>query len=243
MGYRHMTAAALAVAIGIGAGAALAQENTAKEAHPTLTVSGEGRVNVAPDMAVLRLGVVASDKDASGAVREMSARMGAVLERLQSAGIAERDIQTSSLTVRPKPQRDATRNENGVDLGTFEASTEVTVRLRDLERLGSLLDAVAQDGANLFRGLSFGIQEPETVNDFARRKAVEDAMRRAAVYVDAAGVSLGPILSIEELGGPVSPRMMRAEADGFSGGSVPVAAGELSVTSAVTITYALSPRQ
>lgn len=243
MRWTQLAGVALAMGIGLGmsAGAARAQ-GAAEWTDGRITVSGEGRATAAPDMATLQLGVVAVDAEASVAVREMSARMAEVLARLSAAGIEARDMQTSGLSVNPRWRNRGSYEEDEPRIESFEASTELTVRVRDLDGLGALLDAVAQDGANLFRGLSFGLQAPEPLQDAARRDAVADALRKAALYAEAAGVSLGPILTIAESGGNVQPRMMRAEADGFSGAAVPVAAGEVALNAGVSITFGLVPR-
>ena len=171
----------------------------------------------------------------------MSAEMARVMARLEASGIAARDIQTSALSVRPQWRRSRSADAEAPEISGFEASTQVTVRLRDLAALGPLLDAVAQDGANMIQGISFGLQDPVPHEDSARKAAVAEARRKAALYAEAAGVALGPITSIEEHGGAVAPRMMRAEADAFAGGAVPVAAGEISLSARVTLSYALSP--
>ncbi|SNS46556.1 SIMPL domain-containing protein [Tropicimonas sediminicola] len=232
-----------ALAIGMGlalaAGSALAQASEPGPV-PQITVSGEGRATAAPDMATLQLGVTASDPEAAAAVRAMSARMAEVMDRLAAAGIAPRDMQTSGLSVHPRWDNRGPSEGGAPRVEAFEASTEVTVRLRDLDGLGQLLDAVAQDGANLFHGLSFGLQEPGALQDQARNDAVADALRKAALYAEAAGVELGPILRIEESGGAVEPRMMRAEASGFADAAVPVVSGEVALNAGVTITFALS---
>lgn len=234
----------LALAAGLGlalaAGTALAQ-TTPTDTAGRITVSGEGRATAAPDMATVQLGVVASDPEASAAVRAMSAQMAEVLARLEAAGVAPRDMQTSGLSVYPRWDTRGPAEGEAPRIEAFEASTELTVRLRDLEGLGELLDAVAQDGANLFRGVSFGLQEPGAHEDAARKDAVAEALRKAALYAEAAGVALGPILTIEEAGGMVQPRMMRAEADSFAAAAVPVAAGEVVLTAGVTMTFSLSP--
>lgn len=222
-------------------GAASAMADTA--APPRLTVTGEGKVSAQPDMATISLGVVAENAEASEAVREMSDKMAAVMARLKEAGIDSRDVQTSGLAVNPR-WRDHTSNPGeGPEITGFIASSQLSVRVRDLDALGGILDAVVADGANDFGGLSFGLQEPEPVQDAARRAAVEDAARKAALYAEAAGVALGTILSIDE-GGGARPVAMRAEMAAFAAdGGMPIAAGELDITSMVTITYSLEEAQ
>ena len=210
----------------------------AQEMPGRITVTGEGKVSAAPDMAVLTLGVTAENAQADLAMQEMREGMAAVLARLEAAGIAERDVQTSGLSLDPR-WSDRRESSEPPRIESFVASSQVTIRLRALETLGGLLDGLVEDGANDLRGLHFALQEPQPLEDDARRAAVADAMRKAALYAEAAGVALGPILSISEQGG-VQPRMMRAEMAAFAADAgMPVAAGELEVAAVVTITYAL----
>ena len=115
----------------------------------------------------------------------------------------------------------------------------VTIRVRRLDELGAILDQVARDGANSFNGLQFGIAEPGPLRDAARRKAVEDAMARAALLAAAAGVSLGPVLSITDApaGGPRP--VMADMAFARSAEALPVAAGELSLGASVSMVFAI----
>lgn len=230
--------ASLAAAAALVASASLAMAQDGDGSEPRrLSVSGEGRVAVSPDMAIVTLGAVAEDREAEAAMREMGASMSAVLEKLYNLGIAERDVQTSSLSLSPL-WGESRSYESGREIQGFQASSQATVRIRDLDSLGGILDAVLTEGANDFRGLQFDLQEPQPHRDAARREAVADARRKAELYAEAAGVSLGPVLEIVEQGTP-QPYMMRAEAAAMSGGAMPVAAGELEITTSVSITWAL----
>lgn len=211
------------------------------ETQPAIiSVTGEGTVEIAPDMATLNLGVTTEADTAAEALKANSEGLAAALARLKEAGVAERDIQTSGLTVNPNyiyPSDGAQPKING-----YIASNMVTVRVRDLSTLGPTLDGVVADGANTLNGVVFGLQEPDTTTDEARRRAVTDAQHKAALYAEAAGVKLGRIASITEQGnyGGPQPMMMAEAAMSKSGGSVPVASGELSVTSTVSIVYEIA---
>ena len=236
---RVIWAALAAVAMSLPAGLA-----AAADAPGRLSVTGEGKVAVAPDMAIVTLGAVAEHAEAAEAMAQMSARMSAVLARLEAAGIAPRDIQTSGLSLDPRWAEKHNPRSMGGEGGIvgFVASSTATLRVRDLDALGGLLDAVVRDGANDFRGLRFGLQAPEPVRDAARQAAVAEAIRKAELYAAAAGVTLGPILSIDEHGG-AQPRMMRAEMASFAADAgMPVAAGELEIAASVSITWALAPQ-
>ncbi|WP_165354821.1 SIMPL domain-containing protein [Tropicimonas sp. IMCC6043] len=227
---RRLANAALAAALisGLAGMQALAAE------EGRLTVTGQGQVAVAPDMATVTFGAVAEADEAADAMAGVGARMGTVLERIEAAGIAATDVQTNTLTLEPRWQQET--REGPARIEGFVARSGAVVRVRDLDALGGLLDALVSDGANEFRGLSFGLQAPQPVEDEARRAAVADAIRKAELYAEAAGVTLGPILSIDEHGGGVEPRMMRAA---MAESGLPVAAGEVEIAASVSITYAI----
>lgn len=112
--------------------------------------------------------------------------------------------------------------------------------MRDLSALGSVLDAVIADGANSFQGLNFGLQDPEPTLDEARRRAVADGLRKAALYAAAAGVRLGPLTSLSEAGSN-QPRPEMMQAARMSSDAVPVAPGEVTVSASVTMVFAIAP--
>ncbi|WP_074218705.1 SIMPL domain-containing protein [Rhodovulum sp. ES.010] len=201
-----------------------------------LTVTGQGRAEAAPDMATLTLGVTHNAVTAEEAMGLVSADLSRIFERLRAVGIAERDLQTAGL--RLAPVRSLADQGQRREITGFRASNTLRVRQRDLDGLGATLDAVLADGANLFEGLRFGLQDPTPVEDEARRRAVADAARKAALYAGAAGRALGAVVSIRE-GGAERPEPMRLEAAAAAGGGVPVAPGEVSFSARVTVVYAL----
>jgi uncharacterized protein len=199
-----------------------------------ITVTGEGVVDGVPDIATLSLGVTTTGTTAAEAMAANTEALRAVMARLTAAGVGDRDMQTTNLSINP--------NWTGYDSGArqridgYTASNQLTVRIRSLDGLGAVLDAAIQDGANTLNGLSFGLSEPRPAMDAARRAAVEDARTRATLLVEAAGAKLGRIVSISEGGGYSQPApMFRQSAD--SVGAVPVAAGEVATTATVTIVF------
>lgn len=204
---------------------------------PQITVTGEGVVDGIPDIATLSLGVTTTGDSAAAAMAANTEALGAVMARLKAAGIADRDMQTTNLSINP--------NWTGYDSGArqridgYTASNQLTVRIRQIDGLGAVLDAAIQDGANTLNGLSFGLSEPRPAMDAARKAAVEDARARATLLVEAAGATLGPIVSITEGGGYMPPQpMFRQSAD--AAGAVPVAAGEVATTASVTIVFEIA---
>ena len=203
-----------------------------------LTVTGTGEVSVAPDMARIQVGVLAEADTAAAAVRAMSADMDKVMQSLTAAGIAADDIQTSGLRVDVQQSYDeATRTTR---VTGYVAVTDVQIEVLDLSTLGQTLDAVVQEGANQMNGLSFDLQNRKPVLDEARRAAVADALDKAQLYADAAGVALGPIRALTEggQGGGMPQPMMRMAMDAAE--SVPVAAGQITVSADVSVTWGLA---
>ena len=201
----------------------------------TISVTGTATVNVVPDLATLSLGVTTSADTAATAMKANSAAVTAVIARLKAAGIADRDMQTSNLSLNPNWVLDASGTTSVIK--GYVASNMLTVQIKALDTTGSVLDAAIADGANTLNGLTFGLQNDRPKQDEARKAAVADALARGKLLAEAAGATLGPILSISEVEGlQPGPQPMFKSSDSMA---VPVAAGEVGVSAAVTITWAL----
>lgn len=220
-----------------GSSAAQAQTPAAVVEPRVISVSGTGRVDLAPDMATVRIGVTHQDEDAAAALQQTSDAVAVMLERLAGLGIAARDVQTASVTLNPV-WRDRPDQQGQPMPWGFEASNVVSLRLRNIAALGAVLDALVADGANRLDGVSFGLQDPETSMDEARRLAVADARRKATLYAEAAGVALGQVMSVTETG-MATPRPQMMEMAAMRADSVPVAAGEVGITASVQMVFAL----
>ena len=219
---------------------ALAQGGAVSEAG-RIVVEAEGRASAAPDMATITLGVTAEAESAGAAVADMSQAAQEVIDRLAAEGIAARDLQTSALSLSPRWRGEHGSRDAPREIVGYVAETTVTARVRALDSLGGVLDAAVRSGANVFRGLSFGLSEPQPAQDAARRAAVAEALRRAELFAGAAGVSLGPLVRLEEAGGGQPRPMMRAEMAVSDAGPVPVAEGELDVTARVRMVWEIAP--
>lgn len=199
----------------------------------SVTVEGQGEVEAVPDVAEVSAGVTARAETARQALDASNAAMARVMSLLRAAAVGERDIRTSGLTVSPvyeRPDPNTPRNVAG-----YEATNQITVTIRDLNRLGTILDSAVTAGSNRVEGIRFRIASPETLLDRARGQAFEDAKRRAALYAEAAGARLGKVLRITEQTAHLpQPRLLAAEAPAFSR-TVPVSPGtqELRVTISV----------
>jgi uncharacterized protein YggE len=212
----------------------------AAESDRTITVTGEGRVETAPDMATIHLGVTQQADTAQGALSLTSTAVARVLDRLSALGLQAPDIQTQGLRLSPVWSNRHRENSEPAKITGYVASNMVFVRVRDLDALGQILDGVTAEGANEFNGLQFSVQNSGPLEDAARKAAVEDAVKRAQTLADAAGIKLGPVIQISDLGGnrPM-PRMMEMSAARDSG--VPVAPGSVSVEASVSMVFLIEP--
>ena len=210
----------------------------ASAAPRSITVTGEGVVTAVPDMAVLTLEVSDEAAEAAEALDTVAARARAVFARLGAMEIAARDMQTSALGLTPLWSRPREADQPP-EIRGYRASTRVTIRLRDLDLLPEIFGAVVADGANGFGGLQFTVAQPRPLHDEARRAAVADARARADLYAAAAGVQLGPVLSLSESGGQRPQPVMMARAEMAASGAMPVAAGELEFAASVTMVFAI----
>ena len=203
-----------------------------------IQVSGEARISAQPDMATLTLGVTSFDPEAARAMAQTSQKMVAVIDKLIAFGILGEDMQTSQLTLTPRWEQDrAYDNQSGRKLVGFEAANMLTVRVVDINTVGPLLDQMLKVGANHFRGLRFGLQDTSAVEEALRVAAVQDAIAKAKVLTDAAGVDLGPVRSISDHGNDHGVPMMAMEAarSDFSA----IAPGSLEFNHSVSVVFDL----
>ncbi|SPF78415.1 SIMPL domain-containing protein [Pseudoprimorskyibacter insulae] len=205
-----------------------------------ITVSGEAVAFATPDMATIQIGAQGRGATPAEALNQTSAALEAMIARLKDNGIEARDIQTSGLSLNEDRIWD---RDKQVDVSRgYVASNMLMIRVRDLSQLGGLLSVMVEDGANTLSGVSFGVSETDALENQARRDAVADALAKAELYADAAGVALGPILSINEGGISAPMPIMRSMKDVVvqeAVADVPVAAGEISSSANVTIVFAI----
>jgi uncharacterized protein len=205
----------------------------AQAAEKLVTVTGEATVAVAPDTAMIRLGVGTQEKTAREASEANARQMTAVLAAIKDTGVADRDIQTSRLSLQPQydPNKSGTARLTG-----FQASNQVTVRIRDIDKLPTVLDRAITAGANEMSGIEFVVSEQSKLLDQARDDAIADARRKADLYAKAAGAKLGRVVSITEEGSAPPPRPIQA----LRAGAVPIAPGEQTLKAIVTVSYELT---
>lgn len=205
----------------------------------TVSVSGHGQVNVAPDTASVTIGVDIIKPTLTEAQTEAATQASSVIEALKAAGIASEDIQTSYFSV--NLLRDYSENADPTLITGFEVINQLQVTVRDTDSLGDLLDAAVNAGANSIYGVTFYVDDQTAAASEARVKAVEDARAKAEELASAAGMTLGPVVAIAEGTVPiVSP--MYARGDGgmaMDAAATPVEAGSTTVAVDVQVTYEL----
>lgn len=236
-------AAAFAVMVGLTAPQASFAQQTQGPMLPAiqgtlLSVSAEGKVEGRPDMATINLGVQTEAQTAQAAVQANAQRMTALLAALRRAGIAERDIQTSNVSVNPQQQyRD---NQPPIVTG-YQANNTVTAKIRAIDTVGRVIDATVAAGGNTVNGVYFSYQNPDAQMDAARRNAIQEARRRAEIYASALNMHVTRVVAVSEGGGyspPVPMPMMRmaAQADAAP---TPVEPGQVETTANVSVTFEL----
>jgi len=218
------------ISVWLLAGGAFAQQGG------TLTVVGQGSFASAPDMATITMGVTTQARTAAGALAKNSSQTADMLAAIARLSVAGKDVQTSGLNLSPIWNNRSSSGNQQPDITGYVASNQVSVRVRDLDSLGSILDAVVSAGANQFNGLSFGLQDAVPAADNARLDAVADALRKAGLYAEAAGVTLGSIQQITEQGGASPGPYLARELS-----AVPIAQGEVAVSASVTVVFEILP--
>ncbi len=258
---KHVTLSAIALVMALapaacaqGAAAYTAPAGSSQMVHPnsiqpetTIQVSAEARVDRAPDIAFVTAGVTEERATAKEAMAAQSAAMNGVFDALRAAGIADRDMQTSGLSLQPRYDYVETADREGVKRGEqklagYVASNQVTVRVRDLARLGDTLDSLVSSGGNTLSGVNFAIDDDKEVRNEARAQAMKDAIAKAELYASAAGLRVARIVTISE-GYEYSPQpmpMARMSMASDMMESTPVAGGEVGVTANVSVLFELT---
>ena len=206
------------------------------ETLSTITVSGEGRASAPPDMAIVQTGVTTRGDSASRALAENNTAMERVMDVLRQMGLQKKDIQTSGFKVQPEFDYKS-RQQPPMILG-YRVTNGIIVKMRDIEKVATLLDGLIQAGSNQISGIRFTFEDMSTLQDQARQKAYQDAHARAELYARAANVRLGKILRISEgpVQMPVSPGMHRLAA-AESVAKVPIAVGENEIRATVNVVF------
>lgn len=202
-----------------------------------LSISADAQATRVPDIATLSGGVVTQATDANTAMRANADQMSKVMAAIKAAGIAERDVQTAGISL--FPQYRYAENQPPTITG-YQATNTVNVKVRDISRLGKVLDALVASGANQISGPNFEIDEPEAAYDEARRNALKKAQARADMYAATLGLRVRRIVSISEGGGynPPGPLPMMKMA-AMEARDTPVSPGETALSASLSVVFEL----
>jgi len=239
---KHALLAAASLAAAVIPAAAEAQQAAAITqtiAGTRLDISATGEVTRVPDLAIITAGVVTRSATAGGAIQQAATRMARVREALRQAGIADRDIQTSNISLEPQYTY---ANNQPPKLNGYAATNQLSIRFRDIENTGKILDALVAQGANQINGPNLTIDKPEAALDEARAKAVAAARTRADLYARSLGMRVARVVSVSESGGsfPVPPPMpMYARAEAAQAADSKIEAGEQKLQVNLAVTFEL----
>ncbi|MBR0782775.1 SIMPL domain-containing protein [Bradyrhizobium iriomotense] len=217
----------------------LAAPARADDFPAAISVSGEASVSVAPDLAQIDAGVANDAKTAKEASDANNAAMGKVLLALKGAGIAEKDYQTSRLSL--QPQYGQNKSTGASPVTGFRASNRVTVKIRDVTKVAGIIDTLVAAGANDIGNISFEVTQASKLLDDAREQAVADSRRKAEIYAKATGVTLGAPLSVSEGGAPVP--LFKARGAAPMAAPAAVAPGEETLSVTVNVSWAIKQGQ
>lgn len=234
-----LATAILALAAVIGSVAVVGAESDKSsylEPPRTLTVNGDGAASAAPDIVDIQLGVETIDEDPKTAIDDNTSTMQSVIEALTDLEVSEDDIQTRSFNMWVEQIYDE-GGPTGVFL--YHVVNQISVRVRDIDVTGDVLGAALGAGANTVRGISFGVEDTQALEEAARDAAVDNAVAKAEQLADRLGVTVGSPRHIAEISGgfPQTARVERAVMLESAGGSVPVSPGDFTVRVSVNITF------
>ncbi len=206
----------------------------------TLSLSASGAIKTTPDKVDISTGVTSEAKTAREALDQNSEAMTKVVEALKADGIDPKDIQTTNFSVNPVyDQRPYDKPTAPVVIG-YRVTNQVRITLHDTKKLGAILDKVVSLGANQINSIEFGVEEPEALMDEARKLALKNVTDNAKLYAEAAGVGLGPILTISEEENAYQPRFAAAPARMEMAKDVPIEAGTATVEMRVRVTWEIN---
>jgi uncharacterized protein YggE len=205
-----------------------------------LDISATGSVSRVPDLAIISAGVVTKSPTASGAIADNAARMERVRAALKRAGIADRDIQTSSINLNPEYKY---VENQAPQLVGYTASNQVTIRFRDIRNSGKILDALVREGANQINGPNMSVEHPETALDEARANAIAAGRARAELYARSLGMRVVRVVSVSESGSyappPAPPMPMYARAEAAAAPSTRIEPGEQKLQVTLSMVFEL----
>lgn len=229
----------------LAAVAPVAAQEPSPQREPVVRVSAQGEASIAPDIAIVSFSVVRNSNTAQVAMDQNSQAMNAVMAALKSQGVEAKDIQTANFSIQPQYRHSQPKEDGTIDppeVVGYEVTNTLMVKIRDVAKVGTILDRVVKLGVNQGGQITFTNDDPEEALTQARKQAVERAVAKARVLTEAAGVRLGRVIEIgEQAEAPMPPQPMyrMAMAKEAASDAVPVAAGENTYTVRVDLTFAL----
>ena len=238
------SAAAIALFLGFNLPSTAHAHDGPHDAKPaTVQVNGSGTMAAAPDMATVSFGVIREARTAREALDANNKAMADVLAAMKELGIADKDLQTSGFNISPRyfyPKQRNNEPQKPPEIVGYQVSNQLAVRVRDLTKIGNVLDKSVTLGVNSGGSIQFSNEDTTEILRQARQKAVENAVDRAKTLVTAAGARLGKIISISESShqpGPQPLARARAIAHSAAAESVPVETGENSYRVQVNVVW------
>jgi len=202
----------------------------------TLTVTGSGMVTLTPDVAYIYIGVHTENVSVAEAVAENNTKAQAVATAIKGFGVEVKDIQTTNFSIWPQDQYDDKGNKSGT---IYNVDNTVYITVRDLTKIGDLLDASIRAGANTINSIQFDVADKTEALSQARKAAVENAQKQAQELVDATGVKLGDVQTISYYDSTPLSADYGKGGGAMAASSVPVSSGQYQLTTTVTIVYEL----
>lgn len=205
----------------------------------TISISGEGKVTAIPDIATLTIGLMTERSTVAAAQQENTEKMNKIIADLKTQGIEDADIKTTNYNIYPNYDY----NPTGRVLRGYHVDQNVTIKIRDLKKVSTILEIAGQSGANNVSGINFTIDDPEAYRQEARLAAITQAREKAEKLAEAAGVTLGKVVSFSESSGgypepyPVYARSYADAAVGLGGAAPEIEVGSNEVVVNATVTF------
>lgn len=216
-----------------------AQETQNPEGR-TISVTGTGSANGAPDVAYITLGVEVENSNVGTAVEQVNQTMDDVIAALSEVGIPDEDIQTTNFNIRQNQAPPQPMDSQSAAESTYVVSNNAQVRVANIDQLSEVIQTALDAGANRMYGLNFGIQDTDSLLSEARQNAVNDAQARAEELASLFGVTLGDPIQISESTGGNQPVPQASAALGMGGGSPVIREGQMSISVSLNVTYEMA---
>lgn len=225
--------------------------SAAESENRLITVTGHGKISAIPDSAWVSSGVHTQAKTASEALNNNNNLMNAVMEVLKKAKIKNKNIRTSGFNVHPVydySKKSGYRKTNSQKITGYKVTNTVTIKVTDTDKLGKLLDELINSGSNQISGIRFGFNDSEEILDRARKLAIRNARKKAELYAQTAGIKIGNIVSISELGTRLPQPVyrfteMHQARITSDAGTVPVSSGEQNISASIKVEYEILTKE